>query len=256
MQDLRDKHPQYRISAAMIRRINPLELGIPARRLLHGLIWVHQHLDRGRYPSVRCVLLRRVLWGKEARDLREMRKAIEVLRGLGLFEHIDIRGRMLVYAWTPGAFADVEADYTQGYGVFELERTLVCQSEYQFRIYELLQLNWHKQMPKFLLPGINPIAVNGRKWADVRQSWINAAACLSYHLKHSLLVGVVKRVTTGDVVRVVVKIGNEHSQWRPGSLYGFDDQFGEEVDVIRIVGGIIGILNRAQVSAAQNRTII
>lgn len=250
-----DKDLIYRVSAAMVAILSPLELGIPARKLLHGILWCFDTLDRGLVGTVRCELIRRVFW-PTATDLREIRKGVAVLQGARIFEAIQVEGRMIVYRWSPEVFQKVAAEYSEGYAVLRVAKVSKFRSEYQFRMYELLTLHSRKRMPKFDLPGL-PGGLDGAPaipWCQVRQQWLTAASVFSAIYDQRFLFGVIRRRATGEVRRVVMKVENSRSQWHPGSLFAFSLDHGEHVEIVKMVGGIHRSLSDAE--ARQKRMAI
>lgn len=231
-----NEHPVYRVSAAVLETISPLELGIPARRLLHALLWAFCCLDRRRSASVSCAEVRKVFW-PSATDRRELDKGKEVLKATGIFDVLEIRGRALVYRWSDHVFPKVSAEFCEGYATLTTAQISGTSSEYRFRLIELLALNIAKKMPTFELPvGLHVAGHDlGLRWQEVRQPWLTAIGTLCGELRQRVLIGVVKHRATGAVKRVVVKLQSETSQWQPGALYAFSLRHGEHVEILKVI---------------------
>lgn len=244
--DLQQEHPTFFITAALLGLMAPRVMGIPGRRLLHALAWCYScKLEKTRSGTILCAIIRQTFWPK-AKDLREVRKGIAELKATGMFDVLEIRGRTLVFAWSPEAFSCLSAPKEQGYASFPVERVRSFQSEYEFRLYELCALHGRKRMPTFHIPGIDPHGKVGLPWQAVRAQFRTASSVLSFVFEQKFLFGIVRRRATDEVVRVVVKLENSSSCWEPGSLFRFSLQDGEYVEVSRVVGGVHTAISRAE----------
>ena len=244
--DLERQHPTYFLTAALLGLMAPRVMGIPGRRLLHALVWCYSSkLENTRSGTILCSILRQTFWPK-ATDLREVRKGIAELIATGMFEGLEIRGRMLAFAWSSEAFACLTAPKEEGYATFSVDVVRNFQSEYQLRLYELCALHGRKRMPLFQIPGIDPLGQVGVPWQVVRAQFLTASCVLSFVFEQKFLFGIVRKRATGDVVRVVVKLENTSSGWEAGSLFRFSLQDGEYVEVSRVVGGVHTALSHAE----------
>lgn len=244
--DLQKEYPTFFVTAALLNLMTPRVMGIPGRRLLHALAWCYSSkLERARSGTILCALVRQTFWPK-ATDLRELRKGITELKATGMFEGLEIRGRMLAFAWSPEAFTGLSAPKEQGYGTFSVDLVRKFQSEYQLRLYELCALHGRKRMPTFHIPGIDPHGKVGLPWQAVRAQFRTASSVLSFVFEQKFLFGIIRRRATDEVVRVVVKLENSSSCWEPGSLFRFSLQDGESVEVSRVVGGVHTAISRAE----------
>ena len=244
--DLQQEHPTFFVTAALLGLMASRVMGIPGRRLLHALAWCYSSkLEKARAGTILCSMVRQTFWPK-ATDLREVRKGITELKATGMFDVLEIRGRMLVFAWSPEAFACLSAQKEQGYGTFSVDIVRKFQSEYQLRLYELCVLHGRKRMPMFQIRGIDPQGQDGLPWQVLRAQFMSASCVLSFVFEQKFLFGIVRRRATDEVVRVVVKLENSSSCWEPGSLFRFSLQDGEYVEVSRVVGGVHTAISRAE----------
>lgn len=254
--DLQKEHPTFFVTGALLGLIAPRVMGIPGRRLLHALAWCYSSkLEKTRSGTILCAIIRQTFWPK-ATDLREVRKGITELKATGMFDVLEIRGRTLVFVWSPEAFTCLSAPKEQGYGTFSVDLVRKFQSEYQLRLYELCVRHERKRMPMFLIPGIDPRGQVGLPWQDLRAQFMTASRVLSFVFDQKFLFGIVRRRATGEVVRVIVKLENSSSCWEPGSLFRVSLQDGEYVEVSRVVGGVHTAISSAELIGLARATKI